>query len=400
MKFASFLVLLLAMVVPARAEISQKREMRGVWIASVANIDWPSKPGLTAAEQQRELVAMFDHARQSNLNAVFVQVRPCADAFYPSRFAPWSQYLSGTQGRDPGYDPLAFMVTEAHKRGLQLHAWFNPYRVSLRGTLADLAPNNPARLHPDWVVTYGGKMWFNPGLPAVKELLEATILEVVKAYEIDGVHFDDYFYPYPEAGQAYPDAATYQQYGGGFATVADWRRDNVNRLVQSLHAKIKAVNPEIHFGISPFGVWRNKADDPTGSDTRAGVTNYDSLYADTRTWIKQGWIDYIAPQLYWNIGFAAAAYEKLVPWWTNEVAGTKVSVYIGHAAHQIGNGSAAWNKPDELPNQLKLNRRFEAVKGSIYFRMKSMVENKLGWRDRLIREFYAEPALPPALESN
>lgn len=397
---AALLVFLLAMLVPgsSRAELSpaRKRELRGVWIATVANIDWPSKAGLPAAEQQEELIQILEKVRQTNMNAVFVQVRPCTDAFYPSRFAPWSAFLTGTQGKDPGYDPLAFMVQEAHRRNLQLHAWFNPYRVSLKSQLSELSPNNPARLHPEWVVSYGGKLYFNPGLPMVRELLEASILEVVKAYEIDGVHFDDYFYPYPDGSQPYPDAATYQQYGAAtFPNVADWRRDNVNRLVSSIHAKIKAVNPAIQFGISPFGVWRNKSVDPTGSDTRAGVTNYDSLYADTRTWIKNRWVDYVAPQLYWNIGFERAAYEKLVPWWSNEVAGTPVNVYIGQAAYLIGQGSAAWNKPDEMPNQLRLNQSFSAVKGSIYFSVKSILANPLGFRDRLLKDFYQEQALPP-----
>lgn len=379
----------------ARGEIEgrQDRELRGVWIASVTNMDWPSRAGLTAAEQQRELVALFDRVQRTNMNAVFVQVRPCADAFFPSRYAPWSAYLTGTQGKDPGYDPLAFMIREAHRRRLQLHAWFNPYRVSVRDDPSELAPDNPARVHPDWIVRYGGKLYFNPGLPAVREHLVASILEVVKSYEIDGVHFDDYFYPYPVANQPFPDSAAYQQHGAGFADIADWRRDNVNRLIAELSARIRAVNPAVRFGVSPFGVWRNKAVDPTGSDTVAGVTTYDSLYADTRTWIKSGWIDYIVPQLYWTIGYSRAAYEKLVPWWSNEVAGTRVHVYIGQAAFKIG--SAGWESPDQLPAQLTLNRRHPAVKGSIFFRMKTFVDNPLGFCDRLLRDFYKEPALPP-----
>lgn len=382
----------------SRAELAPapKRELRAVWIATVANIDWPSRAGLSPADQQQELIQLFDRVRQTNMNAVFVQVRPCGDAFFPSRFAPWSAYLTGTQGRDPGYDPLAFMVREAHRRNLQLHAWLNPYRVSLKNQLSELAPNNPARMHPDWVVSYGGKLYFDPGLPMVRELLEASILELVRAYEIDGVHFDDYFYPYPEPHQTFPDAATYQQYGAAsFPDVGDWRRDNVNRLISETAAKIKALNPAIQFGISPFGVWRNKSADPTGSETTAGVSDYDSLYADTRTWIKHQWIDYIAPQLYWNIGFAPAAYEKLVPWWSHEVEGTHVSVYIGQAAYRIAHGQSAWGNPEEMPNQLKLNQRYGAVKGSIFFSVKSVLANPLGFRDRLLKDFYQEPALPP-----
>lgn len=387
--------LALLLAVAAHGGIRQNRELRGVWICSVANMDWPSKAGLPAADQKRELAALFDEVARTNMNAVFVQVRPTADTFYPSRLAPWSHYLTGTQGTDPGYDPLAFMVEEAHRRNLQLHAWFNPYRISGQGELSALHPSNIARKHPEWVIKYGGKLYFNPGIPAVHEHLVSVINEVVKNYAIDGVHFDDYFYPYPVANTPFPDSAAFQQHGAGFANVADWRRDNVNRLIADLSRRIRAINPSIQFGVSPFGVWRNKALDPTGSDTTAGVTNYDSLYADTRVWIREGWIDYIAPQIYWTIGFAPAAYEKLIAWWSNEVAGTKVRVYVGHAAYRINDGSAGWQNPEEMPNQIKLNRQSPAVKGSIYFRMKSILQNPLGFRDRLIRDFYKDPALPP-----
>ncbi len=396
------LLLLLLLVLDSALSFGQpvepqaaKRELRAAWIATVKNIDWPSRPGLSAVDQQRELVRYFDEMQSTRMNAVFVQVRPCADAFFPSRWAPWSAYLTGTQGKDPGYDPLAFMIREAHSRNLQLHAWFNPYRVSLKDQLGELAPNHPARQHPDWIVKYGGQLYYNPGLPEVKELLVASIIEVVKNYEIDGVHFDDYFYPYPVANQPFPDAAAFQQYGSSFANVGDWRRDNVNRLVAEISARLKALNPDVQFGISPFGVWRNKAVDPTGSDTTAGVTNYDSLFADTRAWIKNGWIDYIAPQLYWTIGFKPAAYEKLVPWWANEVQGTPVKVYIGQAAYRV----MEWTSPDELPNQLILNQRHGAVHGSIFFSLKSLLSNPRGLLDRLRNDFYREPALPPQARS-
>lgn len=373
-----------------------KRELRGAWIATVKNLNWPSQPGLSAAAQQQELVHLFDEMQKMNLNAVFVQVRPCADAFYPSRYAPWSAYLTGTQGKDPGYDPLAFMIREAHDRKLQLHAWLNPYRVSFKDQLDELAPDNPARLHPDWVLSYGGKLSFNPGLPMVRECLENSVLEIVKNYEVDGVHLDDYFYPYPVAGQSFPDDATYQQYGSvNFANIGDWRRDNVNRLISEISAKIAGINPAVQFGVSPFGVWRNKAVDPTGSDTSAGVSDYDNLYADTRTWIKNQWIDYIAPQIYWTIGFKAAAYDKLVPWWSNEVAGTSVSLYIGHAIYKINSNAAGWELPDEIPNQLLLNRQYSEVKGSIFYSLKSLLADPLGIRSRLLKDFYPSPVLPP-----
>lgn len=373
-----------------------RRELRAAWIATLTNIDWPSKPGLPAEEQQRELVSLFDEMQRANMNAVFVQVRPCGDAFFPSRWAPWSAYLTGTQGKDPGYDPLEFMIREAHRHNLQLHAWFNPYRASLKDQVDALAPNHPARQHPDWVVNYGGKLFYDPGLPAVKEMLVSAIVEVVKKYEIDGVHFDDYFYPYPVPGQEFADAATYKQYGSGFKNVGDWRRDNVNRLVSEISARIRAINPSVQFGISPFGVWRNKTVDPSGSDTSSGLSNYDHLYADTRTWIKNGWIDYVAPQLYWTIGFKPAAYEKLLPWWSNEVEGTSVHVYVGQAAYRINAGASnGWENPDEMPNQLTMNQSHGAVKGSIFFSLKSLLANRLGFLDRLKKDFYRTPAQPP-----
>jgi Uncharacterized protein conserved in bacteria len=346
--------------------------LRAVWIATVANIDWPVHTGLSPAEQQQSFRRQLDAAQALHFNAVIVQVRPVADALYPSQYAPWSQYLTGVQGRDPGYDPLAFMVKEAHRRHIALHAWFNPYRVSLHDDLTALAATNSARQHPEWVVHYGGRLYFDPGIPQVRTLVTQSILEVVQRYPIDGVQLDDYFYPYPVNGQSFPDAVTYQRYGAAdFPVLADWRRDNVNRLIQGLYQTIKRLRPGVQFGISPFGVWRNQADDPGGSATHASVTDYDVLYADTRTWIRRHWIDYIAPQLYWSRGYAAADYDVLLPWWVKEVAGSRVRLYIGLSAYNI----ATWSDPQELRQQLLLNQRYPAVSGSIFFSLKDVLRN-------------------------
>ncbi|WP_218030923.1 glycoside hydrolase family 10 protein [Dictyobacter aurantiacus] len=375
-----------------------KRQLRGAWIATVANIDWPSQPGLPIERQKQQFISQLDQLQALHMNAVFVQVRPTMDAFYPSKYVPWSQYLTGVQGKDPGYDPLAFMLSEAHKRNLEFHAWFNPYRVSLQTDVTKLAPNNPARLHPDWVVKYGSGLYFDPGIPTAREFIVKSILEAVRNYDIDGVHFDDYFYPYPIAGQDFPDNATYQRYGAAqFANKADWRRDNINKLIQELSQQIKAVKSYVKFGVSPFGVWRNNSVDPTGSATAASVSDYDDLYADTRTWIKHNWLDYIAPQIYWNIGFAPAAYDILVPWWSNEVEGSRVQLYIGQAAYKINNNNQAWANPEEMPNQLKLNLQYSAVKGSIFFSMKDLTANPLGFTDRLKNDIYRYPALVPIM---
>ena len=378
-----------------------ERQMRAVWIATVSNIDWPTQEGLSIAEQQQQFIAILDKVQQMHMNTVVVQVRPTADALYPSALFPWSQYLTGVQGQDPGYDPLAFMIEQAHARNIQFQAWFNPYRVSLQSDLSKLAPNNPARLHPDWVISYGGQLYFNPGLPQVRDYITRGIMEVVNRYDVDGIHFDDYFYPYPVAGQTFNDQATYQEYGAGFSNIGDWRRNNVNLLVQGVHDAIKAVKPYVSFGISPFGVWRNQSTDPTGSATQAGVQDYDDLYADTRTWIKNNWIDYITPQIYWNIGFPPAAYDVLVPWWAHEVDGTHVQLYTGMAVYKIGLAGqpAAWFDPNQMPDQLALNLQYPEVQGSMFFSMKELFQNPLGFTDNLSSNIYKYPALVPPVYS-
>ncbi|CAM5572475.1 Glycosyl hydrolase-like 10 domain-containing protein OS=Streptomyces alboniger OX=132473 GN=CP975_06105 PE=4 SV=1 [Streptomyces alboniger] len=290
-------------------------EMRGVWLATVSNRDWPSRPGLSADRQCTELLAHLDRAVAARLNTVVFQVRPTADALWPSPHEPWSQYLTGTQGRDPGWDPLGTAVEEAHARGLELHAWFNPYRVANHTDVTRLVASHPARRHPGWVVPYGGKLYYNPGLPEVRAFVQDAMLDAVRRYPVDAVHFDDYFYPYPVAGQTFDDDAAYDRHGGGFPNRAAWRRDNIDKLVRETAARVRKTRPAARFGVSPFGVWRNSDTDPLGSDTRAGVQTYDDLHADTRTWVRKGWIDYIVPQLYWNIGFAAADYAELLGWW-------------------------------------------------------------------------------------
>ncbi|AHH94037.1 glycoside hydrolase family 10 protein [Kutzneria albida] len=405
-RFAGVLAAVLAIVLGTVVQFSgtasaapspAARELRGMWIASVANIDWPSRPGLPVAQQQAEYLGLLDRAKATGINAVFVQIRPTADSFYPSKLEPWSQYLTGTQGQDPGYDPLAFLVQQAHQRDLEFHGWFNPYRISQQPDPAKLAPNHPARLHPDWVVSYGGQLYYNPGVPAARTFVERVILDTATRYDLDGVHFDDYFYPYPVAGQAFPDEQAYQTWGAArFPDRADWRRDNVNQLVRELSRQLHAAKPWLAFGVSPFGVWRDKRTDPTGSDTTAGVHDYDELYADTRTWIRNRWVDYVAPQLYWPIGFTVADYAKLLPWWANEVRGTGVSLYIGQSASRIGIANPpAWLNPEEMPSHLALNRATPGVSGDIFFNANALLGNKLGFTDRLRTDLYREPALVP-----
>jgi uncharacterized lipoprotein YddW (UPF0748 family) len=367
-----------------------RRELRGMWIASVANVDWPSAPGLSPAEQRRELLDLLDLALERRLNAVMFQVRPTADAFWPSPYEPWSRYLTGIQGHDPGWDPLGTAVREAHRRGLELHAWFNPYRVAMTEDPGTLAPTHPVRLHPDWAVPFGGKLYYNPGLPEVRRFVEDAMLDAVRRYPIDAVHWDDYFYPYPVAGQTFKDDDAYARYGAGFPDRDAWRRDNTDLLVRETAARIKRIRPRTRFGISPFAVWRNAATDPLGSATRAGVQTYDDLHADTRKWVRREWIDYIVPQVYWNIGFAAADYATLIPWWSDVVDGTGVDLYIGEALYKVGVAGqpAAWQDPAELSRHLTFDADHPQVRGNVFFSAKEVAADPLGAMSRVVTDHY------------
>ncbi|MGW3949819.1 glycoside hydrolase family 10 protein [Streptomyces sp. NPDC004752] len=385
---------------PGSAAAARRRaaaELRGVWLATVDNLDWPSKPGLTAAAQRAELIAHLDRAVRDRLNTVIFQVRPTADALWPSPHEPWSEYLTGTQGRSPGWDPLGTAVTEAHARGLQLHAWFNPYRIALHADPARLVASHPARRHPDWVVRYGGKLYYNPGLPQVRAFVQDAMLDAVARYPVDAVHFDDYFYPYPVAGQSFDDDAAYDAYGGAFADRATWRRDNIDKLVRETAARIRRIRPGTQFGISPFGVWRNASSDSRGSDTRAGVQTYDDLHADTRTWVREGWIDYIVPQLYWNIGFAAADYARLVSWWAEVARGTRTRLYIGEALYKAGatGQPAEWQDPAELSRHLTLAAGHAQVRGHVFFAAQDLARDPIGAMARVVADHYRQPTSPP-----
>jgi len=373
-----------------------KRQLRAMWISTVANIDWPSRQGLTVAEQQAEYRARLDLAVQRRLNAVVVQIRPTADALWPSPYEPWSQWLTGTQGKSPGYDPLAFLVAEAHARNLEFHAWFNPYRVAQHDDPSKLVATHPARQHPDWVFAYGGKLYYNPGIPEVRAFVQTAMMDAVTRYDIDGVHWDDYFYPYPVSGQTIPDQQTYQRYGAGFGNIQDWRRNNVDLLVQEMGQKIHAAKPHVKFGVSPFGIWRNQSTDPLGSKT-SGLQSYDAIYADSRRWVKQNWIDYITPQVYWHIGNAAADYSTLVAWWSTVVRGTQVQLFVGQGVYKVGDSAqpAAWQDPAELSDHLRVNRTYPEVLGDVHFSAKDVKADRLGGFGNMAADHYSRPALPP-----
>jgi uncharacterized lipoprotein YddW (UPF0748 family) len=397
----SWKLLLLFLLLPSFCLNAQndfpKREMRGVWIATVVNIDFPSRDLTYSKDQQQQWIAMLDSLKKMGLNALFVQVRPVSDAFYPSPFEPWSSYLTGKQGKAPKpyYDPLQFMLKEAHLRGFEFHAWLNPYRATFDMKLDQLAENHPLKIHPEWFLPYGNRYYYNPGLPAVRAHINRVITDLVSRYDIDGIHFDDYFYPYKIQGAVFGDSTAFNRYGKAFTSIDDWRRNNVNLLIEGLHKNISGIKPQIKFGVSPFGVWRNIAVDPEkGSATRAGQTTYDDLYADVLKWMKEGWIDYLVPQIYWHIGFDLADHQILSEWWNKNSFGT--NIYIGHGAYRIGNHTAPeWNAPSEMPDQIRLNRSLKALSGSVFFSAKSLLNNPLGFSDSLSHSLYRYPALLP-----
>lgn len=390
-KFASF-------TLPVIADRSvPKAEMRAAWIATVDNIDWPKKGVVDPEQQKQDFIALLDELQANGINAAIVQIKPTGDAFYPSAFAPWSEWLTGEQGKDPGYDPLAFMIEEVHKRNMEFHAWMNPYRLSIQGDVDHLVEDHPARAYK--IIEYGDRLYLDPGQPEAQQYIIDSIMEVVENYDIDAIHFDDYFYPYPVSGVDFPDEETYQRYKGEFTNKADWRRNNVDTFILNLSREIKAAKPHVKFGISPFGIWRNKSQDPEGSDTN-GLSSYDAIFADSKGWVENPEIklDYIVPQIYWNFGYTPAAYEVLAEWWSDVTAGHNIHLYTGNALHRIGTDSPAeWLNPEEVPNQLLYNRNFDQVKGAFFFSAKGFPENPLGFSDRLKGDLYRYPALIPSM---
>lgn len=393
----ALLLNLTALAAPAPSDTA----MRGVWVSSVYNLDYPKTPGTDAASLRRQADAILDGAESMGLNAIFLQVRPSADALYPSGIFPWSKYLTGTCGAAPtdGFDPLRYFIDGAHARGLELHAWLNPYRIT-KGKDAEwnaLPASHPAKQHPEYTVKYtDGNYYFNPGLPAVRQLVEDGVSEILDKYpDIDGIHFDDYFYP----GQDFDDAATFAQYGGGFSDIGDWRRENVNILVRELDALIHRKNPAIQFGISPSGVWANKADNPRGSDTRGGNPSYSKAYADTLAWISEGTVDYVCPQLYWYMGQSAADYTVLTKWWSDAVKGSDVKLYIGEAAYKCDDPEQGdiWKGSAELLRHLGYCETQPGVGGHIFFRYGSFDEVP-GLRAALTG-YYATAANTPATDT-
>ncbi len=376
-----------------------KHEMRAVWIATVNNIDWPSAPGLSVTEQKKEMIKLLDKIREYNMNTVVFQIRPAADSYYKSSIEPWAQWLNGKQGQapDPVYDPLEFMISECRKRCLDIHAWLNPYRA-ITDTVNITDSNHITRLHPEWFLTYGKTVYFDPGLPQTRDYFASVVSDVVRRYDIDAIHMDDYFYPYRIANVSFPDDSSFVKHSGRYGPDQkdEWRRENVNLIVKQLSDSIKAIKPWVEFGISPFGVWRNIDKDPGGSATKAGQTNYDDLYADILLWERNGWIDYVVPQIYWHIGFNVADYSVLADWWSQKSNGCRL--YVGQAPYRIDRKSNTkeWRNSKEIVRQIKINHSYPNINGSMFFSARVLMRNPLRLEERLTRSIYRYPSLIPA----
>lgn len=397
---SSFYVCLSLLPLSLVGQSPPKHELRGAWIATFTNIDWPRANDLPVAAQQSELIQLLDQLQSTGINAVFFQVRSQCDAMYESQIEPWSADLTGRQGRapSPAYDPLKFMIEACRQRGLEVHAWFNPFRaVSNANNLASFAPNHIARTRPEWLLAQGTLRILDPGIPQVRDYVISVVLDVLRRYDVDGIHFDDYFYPYPpSSGPRFNDDASFAADARGFTNQQDWRRDNINLFIQRTQESIRAVKPWVKFGVSPFGIWRNRNSDPAGSATN-GLQSYSDIYADSRMWIQQAWVDYLTPQIYWSVGFSVANYGVLLPWW-NALGGSR-HIYSGMAAYKVNNGGTDnnWTKPTEIPNQVRLNRQHVNVRGQTFFSTRSVLGNPLGVRDALRDDLFRTPALLPPM---
>lgn len=355
-----------------------EQEMRAAWISTVYSADYPSVTNDIAA-QKAEFTQKLDKMQALGLNTAVVQVRPKGDAFYESALNPWSAVLTGMQGQDPGYDPMAFMIEEAHKRGMEFHAWMNPYRITTSGTdLAALSADNMARQHPDWILTYNNAMYYDPAREEVKQYICDSVAEILENYDVDAIHFDDYFYP---SNYPLPEGED------GEGMTATIRRSHVNDLIERVYRTIKNTDASVEFGISPMGVWKNSTSDPAGSATK-GSEGYYVVFGDAKCWVEEGWVDYIVPQIYWERGNASADYETLVKWWSDVVAGTDVKLYIGQGIYKDVVAG-------EIAEQLKINEKYDAD-GSFFFSLRDLLENRQGCATALQALYQAQDAAKPA----
>ena len=374
---------------------SLKTEMRAVWIATVDNIDYPDFPTVNSQIQKDAFIRLLDTHHNNGINTVIVQVRPSSDAFYASPLEPWSQWLTGVQGKEPipFYDPLEFMVSETHKRGMEFHAWINPYRAINNTTTCSISECHITNTHPEWMIKYGEKLFYDPGNKEVQQYVVEVVKDIVKRYNIDAVHIDDYFYPYPLPSVKFNDNKSFAKYGNGMK-LEDWRRSNTDSIIFKLFTTIKQTKSNCQFGVSPFGVWRNADRDPRGSKTQAGPTNYDYLFADILLWLKNGWVDYVAPQLYWEMTSKHVPFDVVLDWWSKNTYGK--NCYIGLAVYRAGSNKA-WSDKNLLPKQIQKIRNTPNIKGMMFYSSRSLEKNLNGWSDSLRVNYFKEPALTPKI---
>ena len=370
MRFICFLCMLIALCQSGRA---QERELRGVWIASVLNIDWPSSIFQDEKKQKEDFKTILEFYKKLNFNAVFVQVRTAGDALYQSEIAPWSRFLTSKEGTPSMYDPLPWMIEQAHAQNMQFHAWLNPYRASTDLDTTLFHSTHVFNQHRDWIIKYGPKYYLDPGRKEVQNHVCAVVNEVIQKYEVDGIHFDDYFYPYKVEGESFDDSDTYEKFGvSSFEDIETWRRSNVDSLVKNVRRVIKSHSEEIIFGISPFGVWRNRTENKAGSRTHARQTTFDDLYADPLVWCKNGWVDYINPQIYWSRSFKPVKFKRLLRWWDKAV---DIPIFVGLGAYKVLNDAdEAWNDIKELSKQIRFSRKRQDVKGFVLFSSRSLTD--------------------------
>ncbi|AZQ62547.1 glycoside hydrolase [Flammeovirga pectinis] len=375
----------------------QKREFRGVWVATLNAIDWPYSEKDSADQQKEDFISLLDFHQKRGINAVIVQVRSSADVIYPSNIEPWCSSLSGKMGEAPKpfYDPLAFMIAETHKRGMEFHAWVNPFRAVTNIQSVKVSSDHVYKKHPEWILKYHNLAILNPGIPAARKYIESVIEEIISNYDIDALHFDDYFYPYPDHGEIKADRAAYRKYRAGNESIRDWRRANVNTFIEDIHALIIEKRPSLKFGVSPYGVWRNVRDDQNGSPTRSGYTSYDHLYADVRLWLQNGWIDYVAPQAYQSTKHRNIPFKELITWWSENSFGRHL--YAGHATYRVQTSlEKGWRDNSEMPSQLYHTRSSEQIHGSVFYNSTSLLYNQGGMADSL-KNIYKVPALLPLM---
>ncbi len=367
---------------------NEDREVRACWVSSIGNLDYPSRMGLSVASLKSEIDGIIESCRRYGLNTIFFQVRPNGDALYKSEVFPWSIYLTGKQGRAPaeGFDPLTYFVRAAHDAKIELHAWINPYRIGSGNKVWEgLSADNPAVLHPEYTITSKTGVYYDPGLPEARALILSGVTELVRNYEIDGIHFDDYFYPYDLAG--FDDSDTYAAYGNGLS-LADFRRHSVNQLVESVYKEIKAINSKVQFGISPFGIWANKWVDPAGSDTR-GMSSYAAIFSDSKKWVEEGWLDYICPQIYWTNKHTAAPFDVLVDWWDDLCSRHNMPLYIGMALYKVGAGEVGFEDGAVMGEQLRYASAKRSYAGHCFFRYGLLSKNEKGALDAIL-QYYDE----------